>query len=311
MGAIGNYFFPTNPVTGRHEFHLIPTYVERFVGASSYAPLIEKFGGEIKKNHANPKYQEYYRLVKDVSAELAQHAKRPDMEFEFKLIDSDKDNAWCLPGGKIGINVGLIMGMEKEEIAGLTRDFSLREKIAAVLSHEIVHADARHTGRSLEFRLFLIGIIKAAQAFVVYRWVLRSYNLRIDAARQAANKPFVAQLTKERDEKAKAIGALFEALSSWLISGISLCNSRSHELESDRFGMRMIRDVAQANTLGFNNDSPQAAIWLQHYFVKHHSHDTHNHYLNRVMNFFSSHPSPEERLKANRQTWEDLQAGRL
>ena len=310
MTAIRDYFFPINPVTERREFHLIPTSVEKFVGANSYAPLIEKSGGEIKHNHKNLNYRDFYKIVQEVGAELAAHAKRKDIQFEFKLIDSDKDNAWCLPGGKIGINVGLIERMEKEVIPG-SLAHTLREKIAAVLAHEIIHADARHTGRSLEFRLLLIGIIKAAQLFVVYHWVHRSYNAKLDEARKAQNASLITKLTAEKDQKAKTVGALFEALSSRLIEGISLCNSRSHELESDRYGMRMIRDVAQGTMYGYYNDSPKAAIWLQQYFKKHHSHDTGNHFFNRVTNLFSSHPSPEERLEANKQTWEDLKNGKL
>jgi predicted Zn-dependent protease len=190
--------------------------------------------------------------------------------------------------------------MEKEVILGLhQRNFTLEEKIAAVLSHEIVHADARHTGRSLEFRLFLIGSIKAAQRFVVHLWVNRTYNAKIKEAEPSQ----VPALKAERDEQAERIGAIFNRASSWLISGISLCNSRSHELESDRYGMRMLQKTA-----GY---SPEAAIWLQHFFIKHHSHDTNSNFLNRVMNLFSSHPAPEERLKANEETWKDLQAGRL
>lgn len=294
MGAIVNYFFPINPVTDRREFHLIPFSIEDFVGQNSYAPLIAKSGGEITETHAT--YGRYATLVKNVGAALAQEAKRKDLNFQFTVIDSQEDNAWCLPGGKIGINLGLIQGMENEGILGQNqRNFTLDEKIAAVLSHEIVHADARHTGRSLEFRLFLVGIIKAAQLFVIHLWVDRSYNVKI----KEADPSQVPALTAERKTQAERIGTLFNYASSWLISGISLCNSRSHELESDRYGMLMLRSSYIY--------PPEAAVWLQHYFKKHHSHDTGNTLLNRIINYFSSHPSPEERLEANKQTLKDLQ----
>ena len=200
--------------------------------------------------------------------------------------------------------------MDTEEVLDESlRRFSLEEKIAAVLSHEIVHADARHTGRALEFRLFLIGIIKATQIFFVYRLVTRSYDAKIAEACNATNPSLVRQLTLERDAKAKTYGYLFDALSSWLINGITLCSSRSHELESDQFGMRIIRDVSKAEVPGFIDTSPQAAIWLQLFFEKHHEHV--NSYFNSIKNFFSTHPSPEVRLAANRKTWEDLQAEKL
>jgi predicted Zn-dependent protease len=305
MAAIYNYFLPINPVTERREFHLIPSCVEQFVGASSYAPQIEKSGGEITAT--DERYGYYVTMVKEIGSELAALAKREDLKFEFTVIDSKDDNAWCLPGGKIGINAGLIRKMELDK----SSSFNLREKIAAVLSHEIVHADARHTGRSLEFRLLLIGIIKATQMFVVYHWVEKSYNAKIEEARVKNENSRIQPLETERDSQAERIGSLFDMTSSWLMGGISLCNSRSHELESDRFGMRMIRDFSKSKLYGFKQDSPQAAIWLQQFFKKHHSHDTSNYYLNWFINLFSSHPSPEERLQANRQTWQDLQDGKL
>ena len=309
MVGIYNYFFPVNPVTDRSEFHLIPSWVEGFVGTHSYAPLIKKSGGEIADD--DHMHGGYVKLVKEVGGQLAALAKRKDIKFEFTVIDSKEDNAWCLPGGKIGINIGLIRNMETEKLADtLSINPSLREKIAAVLSHEIVHADARHTGRSLEFRLLLVGIIKAAQIFIVYHWVKKSYDAKIEEASRK-NDPQAHILTAERDSQARRVGYLFDVTSSWLISGISLCNSRSHELESDRYGMRMIRDLSKAKTQGFNETSPQAALWLQQFFQKHHSHDTNNHYLNWTLNLFSSHPSPEERLRANKVTLLDLLSGKL
>ncbi len=309
MAAIRNYFFPVNEVTGHREFHLIPSSLEKFVGQNSYAPLIEKSGGEIEET--DRQYGRYVTLVKEVGAELAALAKRKDLEFEFKVIDSQVDNAWCLPGGKIGINIGLILNMDKAELTECNNAFSLRKKIAAVLSHEIVHADARHTGRSLEFRLFLIGIIKATQLFVVYHWVHRSYHAKIKEARDLDDQSRVQALRVERESQAKRIGNIFEATSSWLIRGISLCNSRSHELESDRFGMRMLWNLSKIKPSIYDHNSPQSAMWLQHYFKEHHSHDTQSNFLNRALNLFSSHPTPEERLAANLETWGDLYEGRL
>ncbi|HUD02387.1 MAG TPA: M48 family metalloprotease, partial [Rhabdochlamydiaceae bacterium] len=180
--------------------------------------------------------------------------------------------------------------------------FRLEEKIAAILSHEMIHADARHTGRALEFHLFLLGIVKAAEHFVVYLCVHLPYTKKIKVAQDKT------RLIQERDEKAKAIRTIFERASSFLIQGITLCNSRSHELESDRFGMRLIRDAVR-KTIGSSRseltyDSPQAAIWLQEYFRKLPTRK--NNFLRPVLNLFSTHPTPQERLEANQKTWDDL-----
>jgi predicted Zn-dependent protease len=131
MASIYNYFLPVNPVTDRREFHFIPSFVEQFVGSSSYAPLIKKSGGVIVETDRS--YGRHVQMVKEIGRELAALAKRKDIKFEFVVINSIKDNAWCLPGGKIGINIGLIRNMEKDD----STNFNLREKIAAVLSRQL------------------------------------------------------------------------------------------------------------------------------------------------------------------------------
>ncbi len=286
LSAIGNYFLPKNPVTGRREVHLIPAFVEKYVGESSFASQVMRSGGEVKGA--------YEPIVLRVGKALAAHAKRKDLEFDFRVIGSKEDNAWCLPGGKIGINIGLIQNMENEKDTFGLRQFTLEEKIAAVLSHEIIHADARHTGRSLEIRLFLIGIIKAAQLFIVHCWVYSPYQKKIDKARDNTK---IVHLTDERDQKAKNIGAIFELASGWLLKGLTLCNSRSHELESDKYGMHLMKT---------GDISPEAAVWLQHYFKKHHQTHDHKGFLGRAVNLFSSHPAPAERLEKNQKTYAEL-----
>lgn len=151
-----DYILPRNPVTHRRELHFIPTWVENFVGEHSYASLIADSGGELLPSDIDGKYIE---MVQRVGNQLAAHSPR-NLNYEFKVINSNVDNAWCLPGGKIAINIGLIKKMEAENRkldAQIFDTFALEDKIAAVLSHEIIHAAARHTGRALEVPAFHDG----------------------------------------------------------------------------------------------------------------------------------------------------------
>ena len=70
----------------------------------------------------------------------------PNAAWEFVVFESDQVNAFCLPGGKVGIYTG-ILPITKDE-AGL----------ATVMGHEVAHAVARHGGeRVSEARAIQLG----------------------------------------------------------------------------------------------------------------------------------------------------------
>ncbi|MBS0649199.1 MAG: M48 family metalloprotease [Verrucomicrobia bacterium] len=288
-----DYILPRNPVTQRRELHFIPTWVENFVGEHSYASLIADSGGELLPSDTDGKY---IALVQKVGEQLAEHSLRKEFKYEFKIINSNVDNAWCLPGGKIAINLGLIKKMEAENNRFGLAAFSLEQKIAAVLSHEIIHAAARHTGRALEFRLFMMGIFKAVEIWVKYAFVTHPYEQKITQAKDK-NSPLVAQLEREKNDKLQSISRLFNHASAWILRSLTLCNSRSHELESDKYGMSLMQKA-------MGTDAPQAAIWLQHFFHAHHPYPSGK--WGRIWSFFSTHPTPQERLEENKKTWAEL-----
>ena len=64
-------------------------------------------------------------------------ADQPDFQWEFKLIESEQVNAFCLPGGKIAVYTGILPIMKNE--AGM----------AMVMGHEVAHATSRHGGERM------------------------------------------------------------------------------------------------------------------------------------------------------------------
>jgi predicted Zn-dependent protease len=70
--------------------------------------------------------------VNQVGKKLASVSDRPQLPYEFVVLNNDVPNAWALPGGKMAINRGLLVHLQDEA------------QLAAVLGHEIVHAAARH-----------------------------------------------------------------------------------------------------------------------------------------------------------------------
>ena len=118
-----------NPVTGKNELSLISPAQEIAMGEKNYQPSRQSQGGDY---YLDPTLQAY---VKSVGERLAAVSDRPDLPYEFVVLNNSVPNAWAMPGGKIAINRGLLGYLEDES------------QLAAVLAHEIVHAAARHGGQ--------------------------------------------------------------------------------------------------------------------------------------------------------------------
>ncbi len=122
----------TNPVTGKNELNLITERGEIQIGEENYKPTLQVQGGAYV---TIPSLTDY---VNRIGQKLAAVSDRPELPYEFVVINNPIPNAWALPGGKIAINRGLLEMLENEA------------ELAAVLAHEIVHAAARHSAQQME-----------------------------------------------------------------------------------------------------------------------------------------------------------------
>ena len=121
-----------NPVTGESQLSLIPEDQELSMGAEQYTPTQQTQGGQF---YMDPELALY---VREVGQKLAEVSDRPDLPYEFVVLNSSTPNAWALPGGKIAINRGLLTKLDNEA------------QLASVLGHEIVHAAARHSVQRMQ-----------------------------------------------------------------------------------------------------------------------------------------------------------------
>jgi predicted Zn-dependent protease len=116
----------TAPVTGRHELNFVSADQEKQLGLSSFEQL-KKATPISREPAANA-------MVQRVGTRIAAAASKdlPNAQWEFVVFDSKEANAFCLPGGKIGVYTG-ILPIAKDD-SGL----------ATVLGHEVAHAAAHH-----------------------------------------------------------------------------------------------------------------------------------------------------------------------
>ncbi len=121
-----------NPVTGKNELHFISESTEVDMGEQNYKMMQQAQGGDYTAEKEVPLY------VQEVGKKLAAVSDRPDLPYEFVVLNNSVPNAWSLPGGKIAINRGLLIALNSEA------------ELAAVLAHEIVHSAARHSAKAME-----------------------------------------------------------------------------------------------------------------------------------------------------------------
>jgi predicted Zn-dependent protease len=114
----------TTPETGRRQLILLSSSDEMAMGFQSFSQM--KKETPISKNAAAS------AMVQRVGRRIASVVDLPGAQWEFVLFESQEPNAFCLPGGKVGVYTG-ILALTKDD-AGL----------AAVLGHEVAHAVLRH-----------------------------------------------------------------------------------------------------------------------------------------------------------------------
>lgn len=114
-----------NPVTGDNDLNFMSESWERETGKALYYQSRQAQGGDFILD------EQLNHYVKSVNQRLAKQASR-NLNWEIEILNSSVPNAWALPGGKMAINRGLLTELNSEA------------ELAAVLGHEIVHADAAH-----------------------------------------------------------------------------------------------------------------------------------------------------------------------
>jgi metalloendopeptidase OMA1, mitochondrial len=127
----------TVPVTGRSQLNLMPASEEMQLGLTSFEKL-KKETPISKDPAANAQVQKVGQRIARVAG-----ADMPNAQWEFVVFESREVNAFCLPGGKVGVYTGILQ---------ITRDES---GMATVLGHEIAHAVARHGGERMSEAMLL------------------------------------------------------------------------------------------------------------------------------------------------------------
>jgi len=116
----------TTPETGRKQLNLVSADEEMKLGLTSF--------DQVKKETPISKDPAANALVQKVGKRIAAVASKDltNAQWEFVVFESKEANAFCLPGGKVGVYSGLLP---------ITRD---EAGLATVIGHEVAHAALHH-----------------------------------------------------------------------------------------------------------------------------------------------------------------------
>ncbi len=134
----------TTPESGKKAF-IIPT-----LSLAKEASLGEQAFGEILQKEKESTDARLVGITERVGRRLAATTTMPDLEWEFKLFESEQMNAFALPGGKTAAYTGLLKVCENEAA------------LAAVMGHEIAHVTARHGAQRMSQQMVVSTAMSAA-----------------------------------------------------------------------------------------------------------------------------------------------------
>ncbi len=192
----------TVPLTGRNQLSLVSQSEMAALGAQGYEQLLAE--SQISQD------VQATQMVADVGQRIAAAAEQfmrdqnleEDLQFyqwEFNLFQADTViNAFCMPGGKIGVYSGLIPVAQDE--SGL----------AVVIGHEVAHALANHGGERMS-QLLLAQLGGIALSKAVKEQPEKTQELVLLAYGVGANIGVILPYSRRHESEADRIGLILMA----------------------------------------------------------------------------------------------------
>ncbi|MGE0173773.1 MAG: M48 family metallopeptidase [Oligoflexales bacterium] len=128
----------TTPETDRKQVIVVSDEQMSALGEQSYREIMTK-----EKLSTDQKLK---NEVTEIGKQIAQVSGKK-YDWEFNVFESKDVNAFCLPGGKVGVFTGIVP--VAKTTAGL----------AAVIGHEVAHAIARHGAERISQAMILQGLL--------------------------------------------------------------------------------------------------------------------------------------------------------
>lgn len=136
----------TVALTGRKQLHLVSDEEVLSLSNQSFTEYMTTAKPSANATETAMVVRVGKRIAAAVEEYLRTHERAEDVKefaWEFHLVQDGQPNAFCMPGGKIVVNEGILPYTQTEE------------GLAIVLGHEVAHAVAKHSAERLSQQMLM------------------------------------------------------------------------------------------------------------------------------------------------------------
>ena len=170
-------------------------------------------------------------MVQEVGARLSgalsrylsskgQSSELDGISWDFKLVQDDQVNAFCMPGGKVVFYSGIMSLLDTPDL------------VAVVMGHEMAHAIARH-GNERMSQQALASIVGAVTGQVVEQKTSQNGRILFEAAFAVGSEyGYLLPYSRKHEYEADEIGLYIMAIAGYDISQAPLLWKKMSEMQS-------------------------------------------------------------------------------
>ena len=192
-------------LTGRKQLMLVSDEQVMSLSEQSYTDYMKTATLSTDKKNTEMVVRVGKKIASAVETYLTSQGRQADISgfaWTFKLVKNAEANAFCLPGGKIVVNEGILPITQTEE------------GLAVVLGHEVAHAVAKHSAERLSQQMVMqyggqaLDVILSGKTTQTRQLAQTVYGL---GAQYGVMLPY----SRANENEADQIGLIFTAMAGY------------------------------------------------------------------------------------------------
>lgn len=195
----------TVAVTGRKQLKLVSSQEVLSLSNQSFADYMKTAKMSTDKKNTDMVVRVGRNIANAVESYLRTHGRATEASqfaWEFHLVQDKTANAFCMPGGKIVVNEGILPYTQTEE------------GLAIVLGHEVAHAVANHSAERISQQMLAsyggvaLGVLTQGRSELTQGLAMQVYGL---GAQYGVMLPY----SRLNENEADHLGLIFAAMAGY------------------------------------------------------------------------------------------------